>query len=324
MLQSRCFQNKELIMPEQLAKETLFLHNAEMGLGAWAWGDRILWNYGHGYTDDDIAAAFQVSLSRGVNLVDTAEVYGSGRSETLLGKFLKTTAAPVLVATKYMPFPWRLTRGALMLALDHSLERLGLEHVDLYQIHRPFPPMPIEFWVEELAESVKSGKVHSAGISNFDKTQMQRAYTILMKYNLPLASNQVEYHLLDRTVEKNGLLDRCKEMGVRLIAYSPLAKGLLTGKYTSENPPPGLRGRSSSGTLKRIQPLMALMTEIGTGHGDKAPSQVALNWIICKGALPIPGAKTARQAEQNAGAIGWRLTTEEVKALDNASDKFTK
>jgi len=311
-------------MPEQLAKETLFLHNAEMGLGAWAWGDRILWNYGHGYTDDDIAAAFQTSLAAGVNLVDTAEVYGSGRSETLLGKFLKTTTAPVLVATKYMPYPWRLDRGALMRALDHSLERLGLDHVDLYQIHRPFPPMPVEFWVEELAKSVKSGKVRSAGVSNYNKTQMQRAYTILTKYDLPLASNQVEYHLLDRTVEKNGLLYRCKEMGVCLIAYSPLAKGLLTGKYTPENPPPGLRGSSSGGNLRKIQPLIALMTEIGKSHGEKSPGQVALNWIICKGALPIPGAKTARQAEQNTGAIGWRLTREEVKALDDASDKFTK
>ncbi len=311
-------------MPELLAKETLFLHNAEMGLGAWAWGDRTMWNYGRGYSDDDIAAAFQTSLAGSVNLVDTAEVYGSGRSETLLGQFLKTTTTPVLVATKFMPFPWRLNRSALLHSLNRSLERLGLEHVDLYQIHFPFPPMPVEFWVEELAKVVKSGKTRTAGISNFSKTQMQRAYTVLSKYNLPLASNQVEYHLLNRTVEKNGLLDRCKELGVRLIAYSPLAKGLLTGKYTPENPPPGIRGRNSSGTLKGIKPLIALMTEIGKSHGEKTPGQVALNWVICKGGLPIPGAKTARQAGENVGAIGWRLTPEEVKALDDTSDKFTK
>jgi aryl-alcohol dehydrogenase-like predicted oxidoreductase len=311
-------------MPELLAKETLFLHNAQMGLGAWAWGDRTFWNYGRGYTDDDIAAAFQTSLAGGVNLVDTAEVYGSGRSETLLGQFLKTTTTPVLVATKFMPYPWRLNRSALMRSLDHSLERLGLEHVELYQIHWPFPPMPVEFWVEELAKAVKSGKTRTVGVSNFSKTQMQRAYTVLSKYNIPLASNQVRFHLIDRTVEKNGLLDRCKELGVRLIAYSPLAQGLLTGKYTPENPPPGVRGRNSSGTLKGIKPLIALMTEIGKGHGEKTPGQVALNWVVCKGGLPIPGAKTARQAGQNAGAIGWRLTPEEVMALDDASDKFTK
>jgi aryl-alcohol dehydrogenase-like predicted oxidoreductase len=227
-----------------LAKETLFLHNAEMGLGAWAWGDRILWNYGRGYTDDDIAAAFQTSLAAGVNLVDTAEVYGAGRSETLLGQFIKTTNTPVHVATKFMPYPWRLNRSALTHSLDHSLERLGLEHVDLYQIHWPFPPMSVEYWVEELAKAVKSGKVLTAGVSNYNKIQMQRAYTVLSKYNIPLASNQVEYHLLDRTVEKNGLLERCKELGVRLIAWSPLAKGLLTGKYSPKTPPPGSRGRT--------------------------------------------------------------------------------
>jgi aryl-alcohol dehydrogenase-like predicted oxidoreductase len=314
----------ELIMPEPLAKETLFLHNAEMGLGAWSWGDRIFWNYGRGYTDDDIAAAFQTSLAGGVNLVDTAETYGSGRSETLLGQFLKTTTTPVLVATKFMPYPWRLNRSALMRSLDRSLERLGLERVDLYQIHYPFPPMPVEFWVEELAKAVKSGRALTAGVSNYGKTHMQRAYTVLSKYNIPLASNQVEYHLLNRTVEKNGLLDRCKELGVRLIAYSPLAKGLLTGKYTPETPPPGGRGRSSSGILKEIHPLIALLAEIGTGHGEKTPGQVALNWVICKGGLPIPGAKTARQAGQNVGALGWRLTGDEIKALDNASDKFSK
>jgi len=311
-------------MPEPLAKETLFLHNAEMGLGAWAWGDRTMWNFGHGYTETDIEQAFRTSLAAGINLVDTAEAYGAGRSERFLGQFLKTTATPVLVATKFMPFPWRVNRGALIRALDHSLERLGLERVDLYQIHWPFPPMPVEFWVEELAKAVKSGKARTAGVSNYNKIQMQRAYTVLSKYNVPLASNQVEYHLLNRTVEKNGLLDRCKEMGVRLIAYSPLAKGLLTGKYTLESPPPGLRSRQPASKMRALPGLIALMTEIGAGHGEKTPGQVALNWLICKGALPIPGAKNVKQAEQNAGAIGWRLTPEEVKALDDASDPFTK
>jgi aryl-alcohol dehydrogenase-like predicted oxidoreductase len=311
-------------MPDPFSKDTHFLQNTEMGLGAWSWGDRIFWNYGRGYSDDDIAAAFQTSLAGGVNLVDTAETYGSGRSETLLGQFLKSTSVPVLVATKFMPYPWRLNRNALMRSLDHSLELLGLDYVDLYQIHFPFPPMPVEFWVEELAKAVKSGKALTAGVSNYNKTQMQRAYTVLSKYSLQLASNQVEYHLLDRTVEKNGLLARCKELGVRLIAYSPLAKGLLTGKYTPETPPPGVRGRTSAGILREIKPLIALLAEIGTGHGGRLPGQVAINWVICKGALPIPGAKTARQAEQNIGALGWRLTTDEIQALDDASAKFTK
>lgn len=311
-------------MAGQIAKETLFLHNAEMGLGASAWGDRVYWHYGQGYSDDDIQAALQASLEAGVNLVDTAEVYGSGRSERLLGQFIKNTDKPVLVATKFMPYPWRLTRRTMLSAIHRSLERLELEHVDLYQIHWPFPPFPIEHWVEALAEAVKVRLTHTVGVSNYDKNQMQRAYTVLAKHDIPLASNQVEFSLLDRSVEKNGLLDRCRELSVRLIAYSPLAKGLLTGKYTAENPPPGIRGRGAAGILRRIDHLLRLMTEIGQEYGGKTPGQVALNWVICKGGLPIPGAKTALQAAQNAAALGWRLTAEQVSALDAASDKLTK
>jgi aryl-alcohol dehydrogenase-like predicted oxidoreductase len=311
-------------MTDSLNNDIHFLNNIEMGLGAWSWGDRTMWNYGHGYTDSDIESAFHTSLDAGVKLVDTAEVYGTGRSEHLLGGFLKTSQSPVLVATKFMPFPWRLDRKAMSKALHRSLERLGLKRVDLYQIHWPFPPYPVEIWVEELAKQVKSGLTLTVGVSNFDKNQMQRAYTVLTKYDLPLASNQVEYNLLNRVVEKNGLLDRCKELGIRLIAYSPLAKGFLTGKYTPDNPPPGVRGNGAVGKLKRIQPLIDLMLEIGKGHADKTLAQVALNWVICKGGLPIPGAKTAKQASNNAGAIGWRLTAEEVKALDDSSDAVSK
>ncbi len=311
-------------MTEPLANDIFFLDNVEMGLGAWAWGDRRFWNYGRGYSDDDIASAFQTSLAAGVNLVDTAEIYGSGRSESLLGQFLKTTDRPVLVATKFMPFPWRMGKRAFRNSLQHSIERLGIPKIDLYQIHWPLPPFPVETWAEALAEAVKAGWTRSVGVSNYDNYQMERTYTVLLEKEIPLASNQVEYHLLNRKVEKNGMLDRCKEMGVRLIAYSPLAKGLLTGKYTPETPPMGPRGRNSGRILKEIQPLIALLAEIGTGHGKKTPGQVALNWVICKGGLPIPGAKTAGQAGQNVGALGWRLTIEEIKALDDSSDKFTK
>lgn len=297
------------------------LRGHEMGLGAWAWGDRSIWNYGHGYGEEDIKQAFMVSLDAGVRLVDTAEIYGSGRSERFIGLFHQETDKELLIATKFMPFPWRFRRSSLISALDRSLERLKLDHVDLYQIHWPMPPMPVEHWVEALAQAVRSGKVRAAGVSNYNKTQMQNAYSVLSKHSIPLVSNQVEYHLLNRTIEKNGLLERCKELGVRLIAYSPLAKGLLTGKYNIENPPPGLRARQSGKLLKELSDLIQILTEIGQNHGKKTPAQVALNWVICKGALPIPGAKNKRQAEENAGATGWRLMTEEIKALDDASDR---
>jgi len=316
--------SKEFEMSDKIPQETLFLHEAQMGLGAWQWGDRTVWNYSHGYSEADCEADFRAALEAGVNLVDTAETYGSGRSEQMLGRFIKNVDKPVLVATKFVPFPWRLTRGVLLKALRRSLERLSLERVDLYQIHLHLPPRPVEFWAEELAEAVKAGLTRAVGISNYNKNQMQRTYTVLTKYNIPLASNQVEYHLLNRIVEKNGLLDRCNELGVRLIAYSPLAKGLLTGKYTPANPPPGFRSRGASGTLGRIQPLVQSLKEIGQAQGGKTPGQVALNWVICKGALPIPGAKNSKQAAENFGALGWHLTPEQIKALDEASDPFTK
>lgn len=304
--------------------ESNFLNYIEMGLGAWAWGDSTLWNFGREYAETDIEQAFHTSLAAGINLVDTAEVYGSGRSERFLGKFLKTTITPVTVATKFMPFPWLLNRNALMRSLENSLERLELDRVDLYQIHWPFPPMPVEFWVEGMVKAVEAGKVRAVGVSNFSQSQMERADAVLKKHNLTLASNQVEYHLLNRAVEKNGLLSRCKEMGIRLIAYSPLAKGLLTGKYSPESPPPGVRSRQPLNKMKALPRLIAIMKEVGQGHERKTPAQVAINWLICKGALPIPGAKNALQAGQNAGALGWRLTSEEVQVLDDASDQFSK
>lgn len=302
------------------SSETRFLHAIEMGLGAWQWGDRVVWQYGHGYGDADVQQAFLASLNDGIRFVDTAEVYGNGRSEQLLGQFLKETDQPVLVATKFFPWPWRFRKNALPRALKGSLARLGVESVDLYQIHWPTPLMSIDTMMDGLAECVKSGLTRTAGVSNFSQTQMLAAYSSLARHNIPLASNQVHYSLLNRTVEKNGVLARCKELGVRLIAYSPIEKGLLSGKYSVDSPPPGSRGRMYTNLLPRIGPLLKAMTEIGQDHGGKSNSQVALNWVICKGALVIPGAKNAEQAEQNAGALGWKLTDQEVTRLDEASD----
>jgi len=311
-------------MNDTISNETRFLHAVEFGLGAWQWGDRLIWQYGQTHSDEDCRAAFDVSIEAGIRFVDTAEVYGSGRSERMLGQFLKETEQPVLVATKYFPFPWRLRKKSLLRALRRSLERIEVEAVDLYQIHQPVSLLPIETLMEALAEAVKEGLTRTVGVSNFNQTQMLRAYSALARKEVPLAANQMTYSLLNREIERSGLLARCKELGVRLIAYSPIEKGLLTGKYSSENPPPGIRGQRYGSLLPRIGPLLRLMTEIGQEHGGKSRTQVALNWCICKGTLPIPGAKNAKQAEENAGALGWRLTEEEVERLDKASDAIQK
>jgi aryl-alcohol dehydrogenase-like predicted oxidoreductase len=294
-----------------------------LGIGTWAWGDRRTWGYGRTHTEADLQAAFESSLAAGINLFDTAEIYGGGQSELLLGRFIKAAQQRVVVATKFMPYPWRLRRGNLLRALRQSLDRLGLARVDLYQIHWPFPPRSTETRVDELAKVVESGLVRAAGVSNYSAEQTRRARAVLARHGIVLASNQVEYSLLKRSPERNGVMQTCRELGIALIAYSPIAMGVLSGKYTSQNPPTGmLRGsRFSRKYLARIQPLIGLLRQIGQAHDGRNPAQVALNWVMCKGAVPIPGAKNARQAQENAGALGWRLAENEIASLDAASDR---
>ena len=303
----------------EVSNETRFLHALDMGLGAWQWGDRIVWGYQSGKSDSGIREAFDVSLNMGIRFIDTAEVYGSGRSERMLGQFLKETEQPILVATKFFPWPWRFSKGFIPRALKGSLERMGIDAVDLYQIHWPSVVMSPETSMDGMAECVKQGLARTVGVSNFWEKNMLRAYSALAQKGVPLASNQLPFSLLNREAEKNGTLARCKELGIRFIAYSPLAQGLLTGKYSVENPPSGVRASSYADTLKKLPPVIKVLQEVAQNHG-KTVSQVALNWVICKGALPIPGAKNAKQAEDNAGGAGWRMTDDEVAKLDEVTD----
>jgi aryl-alcohol dehydrogenase-like predicted oxidoreductase len=297
----------------------------ELGLGTAAWGDRFLWGYGQDYKEEDLKQAFQSSLAAQVNFFDTAEVYGSGQAESLLGEFLKTTDLPAKIATKFMPYPWRLRRGSLLSALRASLARLGRTRVSLYQIHQPLPPVRVETWMEGMAEAFQAGMIEAIGVSNYDRTRTQRAYDALIRLGIPLASNQVEYSLLNRRVEKNGLLDFCKGLGITVIAYSPLAKGVLSGKYSAQSPPRGVRSTMyTPGFLAKTQALINQLRKIGSDRGGKTAGQVALNWAICKGTIPIPGAKNLQQAEQNAAAGGWRLSEDEVSLLDELSDRVYK
>ncbi len=305
---------------ERVALGATGIQISPLGIGAWAWGDTVYWQYGKGgYTDADIDAAYQASLAHGINFFDTAEVYGRGQSERLLGQYALQAGWPAVVATKFFPFPWRLHRKQLLKALRASLERLGLDSVDLYQIHWPFPPVSIDTWMDGLADAVEAGLVRAVGVSNYNVAQTQRAHTALARRGIPLASNQVEFSLWRRKPETSGLLEVCRQLNVTLIAYSPLAQGLLTGKYTPHNPPPGVRGRRYGRALAKVQPLIGLLRELGAAHGGKTPAQVALNWAICKDTVPIPGAKNARQAMDNAGALGWRLSPDQVQTLDHAS-----
>ena len=293
--------------------------SVEVGTGTWQWGDKMVWGFGGDYSDADVRQAFDAALDAGITLFDTAEMYGWGKSEKLLGQFIRESGADVLVATKFMPLPWRLFRWQLVRALRGSLRRLGMSSVDLYQVHFPAPPIPLETWVQGLADALDLGLTQAVGVSNYNRAQTIRAYAVLESRGYPLASNQVEYSLIQRKIERNGTLEAAQERGVKIIAYSPLGKGLLSGKYSAENPPPGSRSMMMRGILPKLPPLIDALRSIGEAHDGKTPAQVATNWTICKGTLPIPGAKNARQAASNAQAAGWRLTDDEVARLDEVS-----
>ncbi|MEQ8998875.1 MAG: aldo/keto reductase [Coleofasciculus sp. B1-GNL1-01] len=298
-----------------------------VGIGTWAWGDTLFWGYGKDYGVSQVRDAFAATLDAGVSFFDTAEVYGLGESESLLGRFMKEFGRPAQIATKYFPVPWRFTSQSVSDALTASLKRLQVEQIELYQVHSPFSFfMGQETLMNALADEVQRGRIASVGVSNYSAEQMREAHGYLAARGIPLAVNQVQYSLLARKIERNGILDTARELGVTILAYSPLAQGLLTGKYTPENyvKPTGARSldpRFSKGGLEKIAPVIKLLRQLGEKY-DRTPAQVALNWLIAQGVVPIPGAKTAQQAQQNAGALGWSLNPSEVEQLDQVTRGF--
>jgi aryl-alcohol dehydrogenase-like predicted oxidoreductase len=292
---------------------------APLGIGTWAWGDNLFWTYGKEYGEPQIAEAFDAAIAGGVTLFDTAEVYGLGESERILGRLAPKATTPIYIASKYMPLPWRWNADAVREAIDASLKRLGVDRIDLYQIHQPFSfLLSQETLLNTLAEAVKIGKIGAIGVSNYSASQMRQAHEILAQQGITLAVNQVQYSLLARQIERNGTLAAAREMGVTILAYSPLAQGLLTGKYDKTTPVTGARRldpRFSESGREKISEIVHLLREIGENY-NRTPAQVALNWLIAQGVMPIPGAKTASQAAQNAGALGWSLNAEEQTQID--------
>ncbi len=296
-----------------------------LGIGTWAWGDRLFWSYGKEYGGPEVQAAFEAALAGGVPFFDTAEVYGLGESERLLGRFMQATEQPVQIATKYFPLPWRWSADAVAEAVTHSLERLQISTIDLYQVHMPFDFfMSKRTLMQALAREVEQGRVRAIGVSNYSAQQMREVHQYLAECGIPLAVNQVQYSLLARQIESNGVMATARELGVTILAYSPLAQGLLTGKYTPDQAVTlsgarRLDPRFNEVGLRKIAPVLTILQKLAIAH-DRTPAQVALNWLIAQGnVIPIPGAKTASQARQNVGALGWSLTPEEVAELDVVS-----
>lgn len=303
----------------------------QLGVGAMTWGDPTKiprWNparlaYGLAESKAEQERAVDASIAAGANLIDTAAMYGRGASERMVGEL--TRGKEVVIATK---FPLRVlcTAGRLPRDLDASLMRLERPTVDLYQIHYPFQWLSISRLMRLLADAVESKKVRAIGVSNFSARQMRVAHAVLADRGIPLASNQVQYSLLYRRPEVDGVVDACRELGVTLIAYMPLASGALTGKYSATSLPGGMRKRMAffrPGNLAALEPVIDLLRRTGERYG-KSPGQVALRWLIERGALPIPGAKNGEQAAHNAGALAFSLSPSEVEEIDRATASWRR
>ena len=274
-------------------------------------------------------AIIQAALDGGINWFDTAEIYGGGVSERSLAAGLKAAGkrpGDVVVATKW--FPLFRTAGNIPRTISDRLRFLDGFPIDLYYIHQPTSFSSPEAEMNAMADLVEAGKIRSVGVSNFSPDRMRRAHAALLKRGLPLAANQVRYSLLHRKIETDGTLETARELGVTITAYTPLASGLLTGKYHKN--PELLKNKSfiwrsrMQRQLEASRPLVAALEEIAVKYQVTA-AQVALNWLIWfsgEVVVTIPGATKARQAAESAGAMQFRLSDAELARLDELSRSF--
>jgi pyridoxine 4-dehydrogenase len=285
--------------------------------------------------DDQLQAVFNLCVTNGVTLFDTGDSYGTGklngRSEQLLGQFsrdyLGSNQENICIATKLAAYPWRLTRQSMVSACAASAKRLG-RNVDLVQMHwstANYAPWQEAALLQGLADLYEQGLVKGVGLSNYGPKRLKWVHQKFSDRGVPIATLQVQYSLLSTyPVTQLGLKDVCDELGIKLIAYSPLVLGLLTGKYSEKGPfPKGIRGLLFRQLLPGIRPLLDCLLAIAQSR-NKTISQVAINWCICKGTIPIPGAKSLEQAKENIGALGWQLDSNEVAELDRAAASVDK
>jgi len=275
---------------------------------------------------DEKNSTVRAALDGGINWFDTAELYGAGVSEASLSTALKTAGKKddeVVVATKWWPL-FRTARN-IPKTIQDRIRFLDGYTISLYMIHQPFGFSSTEAEMEAMADLVEAGKIRSVGISNFNSDQMRRAHKTLQKRGLPLAVNQVRYSLLDRSIERNGILKTAKELEVTIIAYTPLASGLLTGKYHKN---PELlqkksffwRGRLQRG-IDKSRSLVNALEETGAKYNATA-AQVALNWVIHSHGstiVTIPGATKVHQAQESAGAMKFKLSDDEIARFNELS-----
>jgi aryl-alcohol dehydrogenase-like predicted oxidoreductase len=289
-----------------------------VGLGTWQFGSRE-WGYGSDYADREAVDITHRALDLGINLIDTAEIYGFGKSERIVGKAIAGRRAEVFVASKL--FPLAPLPAVVVQRGRASVARLGVDAIDLYQVHWPNPVFPLTVTMRGMADLKRQGVIRHVGVSNFSLEQWQRADQAL---GGTVLSNQVEYSLARRKPDRD-LVPWAQANDRLIIAYSPLAQGLLSAKYDAGNAPGGVRAGNLlflPDNIGRAGPLLHALREIAAGHGA-SPAQVALAWLIRRpNVVVIPGASSVAQLEANAAAADVELTEEEDHRLTEASDRF--
>ena len=304
-----------------------------IGLGCWQFSQRanLAGKFWPSLNDETIHDIVRLSLEGGINWFDTAEVYGNGNSEKMLVKSLVELGnkpGDVFIATKW--WPMFRTASNIVKTIDERLNCLSPFPIDLYQVHQPYGFSSEVKEMEAMAKLVRERKIKYVGVSNFSASKMRSAWKILQKSGISLISNQVRYNLLNRKIETNGVLNAARELGITIIAYSPLAQGLVTGKF-HDNPELlkniGYRKYSTMFKpqgLENSRPVIELVKKLAIKY-EKTPSQIALNWLIHfhgEAVVAIPGATKAKQAEENVGAIKFKLTQEDMNLLDEVSKSF--
>jgi aryl-alcohol dehydrogenase-like predicted oxidoreductase len=318
-----------MLEKRNLGKTNIKVSPIGIGVMMWMQGKGLMSRMTMDISEDVRNEIIKESFIGGINFFDTAEMYGFGRSETNLSKALKANSIEdkdVIIGTKWGPFLRRARN--MRRTINNRIKYLDGYTVDLYMIHQPLSFSSIKTEMKELARLVENGKVRSVGISNYNAKKMRKAHEELEKLGIPLAANQVNYSLVRRNIERDGILDTAKELGITITAYTPLAGGLLTGKL--HNNPEALKNKYAmyrwiaSRNLEESIPLVEALTEIGKAH-EVLPGQVALNWLINYSGdtvVTIPGATKAYQAKEAAGAMSFNLSKVELEEIAEVSEIF--
>ncbi|MHA2025757.1 MAG: aldo/keto reductase [Candidatus Thorarchaeota archaeon] len=274
-------------------------------------------------TQDEV---IKVALESGMNWIDTAEIYGSGESERAVARGLKAAGkspGEVMITTKWMPVAKRAK--SMRKAAAKSTHRLDPYPIDLYLVHRPESLSSVDTQMDEMAKLVDAGTIRAVGISNFSANKMIKAHEALAERGLPLVANQMHFSLVKRHIETNGVLEAAKDLGITIIAYTPLGQGALTG-HLHKNPEllkemPRFRRSRVGRQMKKTQPLIDALDAIALEH-EATIAQIVLNWTVNyhgETIVTIPGSSKTYQAEQNAGAMKISLTKEQLETISTLS-----